>query len=153
MYCIDTSALLDGWVRHYPPETFPTLWQERIETLFVNGKLISSKSVFHEIEDREDRIIEWAKNHAAMFVEDDEAIQEQVKYLLEKWPHEVDFTRFFTGADPFVVAHAQQNGFKVVTGERQVRSGNAPRIPDVCDHYGVPWCNLLGMIQEQGWRF
>jgi hypothetical protein len=109
------SALVDGWVRYYPPATFPTLWEDRIETLFVTGKLISSKSVFGEIQDREDRLIDWAKARMPMFIEDDEAIQERVKNLLGKWPYKVDFTRFFSGADPFVVAHAQHNGFKVVT--------------------------------------
>jgi len=43
-----------------------------------------------------------------MFIEDDEAIQERVKTLLREWPHQVDFTRFFTGADPFVVARAPE---------------------------------------------
>jgi Domain of unknown function (DUF4411) len=129
------------------------LWHERIEDLIARGDLIASKSVLHEIEDREDRLVDWAKDHAAVFIEDDEAIQNRVKRLLASWPYEVDFTRFFTGADPFVVAHAQQNGIKVVTGERQVRSLNAPRIPDVCDHYGIPWCSFLQMIQEQRWEF
>jgi uncharacterized protein DUF4411 len=153
VYCLDTSALFDGWVRYYPPATFRTLWEDRLEGLIEGGRLISSKSVLHEIDDREDRCLEWATNHADMFKEDDEEIQARVRALLADWPHEVDFTRFFTGADPFVVAHAQQNGFKVVTGERQVRSMNAPKIPDVCQHYGIPWCSLLGMIQEQGWQF
>src|ERR1022692_867540 len=26
MYCIDTSALVDGWIRYYPPDVFPPLW-------------------------------------------------------------------------------------------------------------------------------
>jgi hypothetical protein len=25
-YSIDTSAILDGWRRHYPPDVFPPLW-------------------------------------------------------------------------------------------------------------------------------
>jgi hypothetical protein len=147
------SALVDGWVRYYPPATFPTLWEDRIETLFVTGKLISSKSVFGEIQDREDRLIDWAKARMPMFIEDDEAIQERVKNLLGKWPYKVDFTRFFSGADPFVVAHAQHNGFKVVTGEKRYKDMEHPHIPDVCEHYGIEWCSFLGMIEEQGWKF
>ena len=26
IFCIDSSAWMDGWVRDYPPDVFPTLW-------------------------------------------------------------------------------------------------------------------------------
>ena len=37
-YCIDTSAILDGWVRNYPRDVFPTLW-DKLEKMIVDGRL------------------------------------------------------------------------------------------------------------------
>ncbi len=35
-YSIDTSAILDGWRRYYPPRAFPGLWI-RMEELIQQG--------------------------------------------------------------------------------------------------------------------
>jgi len=57
------------------------------------------------------------------------------------------------GADPFVIALARVHGGVVVTEETQSRNLTKPKIPDVCDSMGVPWLNLMGFVQEQGWVF
>ena len=76
MYSIDTSAFIDGWVRYYRPTAFPGLW-EKMGDLASGGQIVASKSVYHEIEDREDRLVDWAREHVEMFVEDDEVVQAQ----------------------------------------------------------------------------
>jgi hypothetical protein len=40
VYVIDTSALLDGWVRYYPPDVFPSLWSH-LEEMIKTGELLS----------------------------------------------------------------------------------------------------------------
>ncbi len=119
----------------------------------LDGNLIASRSVYHEIENREDRLIDWAKEHAEMFVEDDEAVQAQVTGIFAGWPRQADFNRYVTGADAFVIAHAQGRGFAVVTGEKPSNSPDDTKIPDVCRHYDVHCINLMDMIEERGWRF
>jgi hypothetical protein len=45
-------------------------------------------------------------------------------------------------------------GGVVVTEETM--SGNVvnkPRIPDVCQALGVPWTNLVGFLQQQGYSY
>ena len=152
MYSIDTSALIDGWVRYYRPTAFPGLW-EKMGDLASGGQLVASRSVYHEIEDREDRLVDWAREHVEMFVEDDEVVQAQVRGIFNGWPRQVDFTRYVTGADAFVIAHAQGREFAVVTGEKPSNNPDCPKIPDVCSHYGVRCINLIDMIEERGWRF
>ena len=152
MYSIDTSALIDGWVRFYPPEVFPALW-ERIEDLIVRELLVASQSVFHEIEAGDDSLTEWVKTHKEMFIEDCEDVQSKVRRIQDDWPNPVDFTRKLTGADLFVIGLAQVRGFAVVTGEKPTNNLSAPKIPDACLHGGTRCLNLLQMIQEQGWRF
>jgi hypothetical protein len=42
-YCIDTSALIEAWVRYHPPDVFPTLWNQ-IDDLVDSGRLVASSS-------------------------------------------------------------------------------------------------------------
>lgn len=55
-------------------------------------------------------------------------------------------------ADPFVIAKAEgiEDGC-VVTSE--VWRDNAPKVPNVCQHFGVRWLNLEGFMAEAGWTF
>ena len=152
MYSIDTSALIDGWVRYYRPTVFRRLW-EMMGGLVSDRQLIASRSVYREIETREDRLIDWAKEHADIFVEDDETVQTRVRDILDSWPRTFDVTRYVTGADAFVIAHAQCREFAVVTGEKPSNNPDAPKIPDVCRHYDVRCMNLMDMIEERGWQF
>jgi len=48
LYSIDNSALIHGWVRAYPPRTFPTVW-ERLDELVANGLLKASVEVRNEL--------------------------------------------------------------------------------------------------------
>lgn len=57
-FSIDTSAILDGWTRHYPREAFPGLWQH-LEELIESGHLRASEEVRHELAKREDEALDW----------------------------------------------------------------------------------------------
>jgi hypothetical protein len=37
-YRLDTSGLLDGWVRYYSPDVFPSLWKQ-METAVAERKI------------------------------------------------------------------------------------------------------------------
>lgn len=152
MYSIDTSALVNGWVRYYPPAVFHSLW-DQIDGLVIAGDLVASRSVYEEIKRQDDDLSDWAEGHDGLFVEDDEEVQQRVRRIFADWPRPVDFTRYLTGADPFVIGLAQCRGLSVVTGEKPSNNPDAPKIPDACNHYGVSCIDLLGMIQARGWQF
>jgi len=38
-YVFDTSALIAAWVRTYPPDLFPRVWDE-MDSLASNGRLV-----------------------------------------------------------------------------------------------------------------
>lgn len=44
LFCVDTSAWMDGWQRHYPPDVFPSLWL-RLEERIAAGHIICSEEV------------------------------------------------------------------------------------------------------------
>src|SRR3972149_394297 len=55
-YSIDTSALLDAWVRWYPPDLFPKLWQN-IEALVIEQRLLATEEVLIELEKKDDAFV------------------------------------------------------------------------------------------------
>jgi len=54
-------------------------------------------------------------------------------------------------ADPFVIAAASVRNGRVVTEE--TRRPNAGKIPNVCEHFAIPWTNLEGFMEAEGWEF
>jgi hypothetical protein len=54
-------------------------------------------------------------------------------------------------ADPFVIASAKVRKGCVVTEEQRRR--NAAKIPNVCEHFGIDYTNLEGLMEREGWSF
>jgi Domain of unknown function (DUF4411) len=148
-YSIDTSALLDCWVRHYPPDVFPTVWV-RMKELVNKDILIATEEVLFELKKVDDDVYRWAKKHPSMFVLVDEEIQRAVASILQLYPRLVDTRKNRSRADPFVVALAQIKGCTVVTGEALTGKIEKPNIPDVCMALGIRYIKPLDMFREQG---
>ena len=151
-YSIDTSAILDGWIRYYPPDVFPVAWR-MVEELIDSGVLIAAEEVLVDLQKKDDDVYKWARRHQSMFVPVDEAIQIAVKEILASHRRLVDTRRNRSGADPFVIALAKINGCAVITGEKPSNSTDRPNIPDVCNAMGIRWLNMLELFREQGWSF
>lgn len=150
-YSIDTSALLDGWRRYYPPDVFPSVWQ-RIDGLISDGRLSATEEVLFELAKKDDEVFEWAKQRSGMFVPIDEQIQRTVASILAEHKKLLDTRRGRSGADPFVIALAQITKATVVTGERATGSlDRRPNIPDVCAAMGIRQISLLQLFREQRW--
>jgi hypothetical protein len=151
-YCFDTSAFLEGWVRLYPYDVFPALW-DNLEKLIEAQIAISSEEVYNEIARKEDTLLDWVKNRRNMFAQIDIPQQEAVAKILSECPRLVDTKRGKSSGDPWVIALAMITQTAVVTAERISGSVNSPRIPDVCQLYGIRCITLLDLIREQKWRF
>jgi hypothetical protein len=152
IYSIDTSAILDGWIRHYPPDVFPALW-DGIDELITDGKLRATEEVLFELKKKTDEVYKWAKSRTDLFIPIDDDIQIAVANILQKHERLVDARKNRSAADPFVIALAQLNGCKVVTAEQPSNNLSKPRIPDVCIILNIPSINLLQLVREEGWRF
>lgn len=152
-YSIDTSALVDWWVRYYPPENFPTLVQQ-IEGLIAKGELQASREVYEELQRQDDDLFQWAKDHPNLLVEVNDPVQDAVTALMDKYFNPEKPEKGISGADPFVIALAMtgQPQWTVVSGEKPGSDEN-PKIPHVCGIEGVPHITFLGLIRAQGWKF
>lgn len=154
MYSIDTSALLEGWVRVYPPSNFPAVW-ERIDELVDAGAFLISQAVLWDLERKSDEISKWCSERAEnLVVAIDDPVQARMSDIMATYPKLVDTRTGKSGSDPFVIALAQVHDPKltVVTSELG-GTQDRPKIPFVCQAEGVPWISLLGLIQKQGWTF
>lgn len=152
IYSLDTSAILDGWVRYYPPDVFPGLW-EKIDLLITQKTLIATEEVLVEFEKKEDAAHDWFNQRKQMFIPLDERVQEAVAEILVKYERLVDTSKGRSMCDPFVIALAQIENCTVVTAEKRTGNLNKPRIPDVCAELGIETISLVELGRKQGWTF
>lgn len=152
-YSIDTSALIHGWVRAYPPDVIPALW-DRLDALIADGRLLASREVLIELEKKADDLHAWCKQRGAMFVDIDDAIQAHMVTVMGRYPKLVDTTKGKSGADPFVLALAMaHNPVLTVVTEEKGGSASSPKIPYVCQQEDVRCISLLQFIRQEGWTF
>ena len=154
-YSIDTSALLDWWVRFYPPKAFKGL-VSRMEALISEGRLRASREVQEEIEREKDGIRDWLKAQHDLCIDSDERIQAVVAQLMAAHHNHDKPDKGINGADPFVigVAAVQAHPWVVVSGEKPGSVEN-PKIPWVCRQYRpvpIRHMSFLEMILEEGWE-
>ncbi len=152
VYCIDTSSLLEAWTRQYPRVVFPSLW-EKIEALIATGRLCSPEEIRIELERKEDELGKWAKAQSGLFVPLSHDQTTEVSQILTDFQLLVDTSRGRSGGDPWVIALAKLHGYTVVTEEKLSNSPKKPKIPDVCNHYGIAYITVLELIRHEKWTF
>ena len=152
IYCVDTSAWLDGWARDYPRDVFPSLW-EKLAQCIEQDVLKCSEEVYVELGKKDDGLHDWLKARKQVIVYLDEEIQRIASELLAAHPRLVDTHRSRSQADPFVIATAEHLKAVVVTGEKPRGKLDIPKIPDVCEARGIGCITFLEMLRELEWKF
>src|SRR5579864_2924291 len=146
-YSIDTSGFLDAWVRNYPSDVFPTIWQQ-MDGAARDGTLVASDEVLRELERKDDGAHAWVKARPQMLVPLDSEIEEHVRDIMRRYPRLVDTKKGRSVGDPFVIAVARVRNLTVITAENATGKPDVPRIPDVCDDLGIPWIRMLDFFRE-----
>ena len=151
-YCIDTSSILEWYVRRYPPDILPGL-PARIEELIAAGRLRAPKIVLDEIRPGDD-VHAWAKDQDALFVEESVDVQIVVRDLIARHRNPAKPLKGINNADPFVIAMAIVGGrdWTVVTDEHP-GTAEARKIPYVCAREGVACITFQQLIKAEGWQF
>jgi hypothetical protein len=161
IYSIDTSTFLDIWCppegNIFSKERMPELWTF-IESLIDEGKIIASREVLNELErNANDELSDWLKKHKAMFILDKPQIDSADSIINDF------YTKYKNGykpevsdaADPFVVATAVVHQAVVFTQEHtqpnhDPAQTNTPKIPTVCENYGIECVNIEQFISREG---
>ena len=157
VYVIDTSALID-MEKNTPMDVYVSQW-ERMSALVRSQRLLAPMKVFKELEVMDDKLHDWAKENREMFKEITRGQIEAVREIMAGFPSLVDAAKKYS-ADPWIIALAidmrKQTTFEgrdviVVTNEKL--KGKKVKIPYVCEHFGVPYKNLIEMLRSEGWKF
>ena len=151
-YSLDTSGILDAWVRHYPQDVFPAIWSQ-MDIAAKNGEIFVIEEVLRELEKKEDGIHKWAKLRGTIIVPIDSEIQKYVVEIMSKYSRLVDSKKNRSIGDPWVIALAQARGLTVVTGEKATGNMARPKIPDVCRDLGLSCIEIVDFFRKQGWRW
>jgi hypothetical protein len=148
-YSIDSSALIHAWRRAYRPANFPSFWQ-RMDELIESGRLKASIEVFNELKKKDDDVFQWCKDRKDKFVvELDEATQDLVVALMDKYPRLVDTAKGRSGGDPFVIALAGAHSPQMTVVSEE--NAGKTRIPDVCDAETIDVLKIVDLIEQEGW--
>jgi hypothetical protein len=156
MYVFDTSSL-SIVLKHYYPERFPSLW-EKFGKLISDKRILLVREVYNEIIRLESktRLLQWAKDNRDLF---EEPSVEELEFVREIFRNNhfqqlVRKRERLTGkpvADPFVIAKAKIENATLLTEEKLKE--NAAGIPNVCEHFKIPYTNLEGFMQTEKWTF
>lgn len=150
-FSLDTSGILDAWVRNYPRDVFPTIWTH-MDTSAEKGEIFVIEEVVRELEKKDDGAHEWVKTHASMIVSIDADVQSHLVEIMARYPRLVDSKKNRSVGDPWVIALAKARGMTVVTAEKATGVIAKPRIPDVCKDLGVASVGVIDFFRRQGWR-
>ena len=114
-----------------------------------------------EIQRQDDALLEWARSHKQkLFRQTSPEMVRLVKEILRRFEELVNTDQPFESADPFVVALALQEPesrglFRrdvVVVTEEKYAPGR-PRIPHVCEAYGLRYLTIHQTFLFEGWSF
>ena len=151
-YCLDSNAFIEPWTRRYPIDLFPDYW-ESLEEMGDSGIVLATEEVLKELEKIDDGLKVWAKARPVIFRALDEPTQENVLTVLAEYPRLIDSKKNRSMADPFVVAQAMTSESIVVTEEIAAPGSKSPKIPDVCNHFGIECVDVLTFMRNEGMIF
>jgi hypothetical protein len=155
---LDANVFIEPKNGPYAFDIVPGYWSW-IERQAKIGVVASPMAVFKELvnlERRTDDLAKWAQAvKDALFVEAEAEVQKrsgEIGNYVQRNYEAAHVAEFMRGADPWIVAHASVDKGTVVTIEA-IRNTKRIKIPNVCAHFGVPWCNHLKMLRSLGASF
>ena len=153
-YVFDTTPFVSLFKNFYP-NTFVTLWQ-KFDALIEKEEIVSTREVFREIEDQDDELKKWARDHKIIFTTPTAEEGEFVGriYAVKHFQANIEQQKLLKGgknADSFVVAKAAVSKVPLVTLEKL--RPNAAKIPNICRHFGIHCLTFEEFMQQESWQF
>ena len=151
LYSIDTSVLIHGWVRRYPPSVrmFTPVW-DQLDRLIHDGVIRASEEVLEDLRKQEgDELLAWCEERPDFFVPIDDPTQDTMNSIMGEYPRLVDTVKGKSASDPWVISLALRYNPKLaVVTEENGGSENKPNIPYVCLQKDIRCINFLDRIKE-----
>ena len=156
-YWLDADVFIQAKDGPYTFDRVPAFWQF-LDQKAASGQVSSCQMVYGELAAGNDYLAKWVKGRkSTLFRSIDNSVQAActsvADYVTERFsPSEAG--SFLRGADPWIIARAIAYGGKVVTIEGLApQVSKTPKIPNVCQHFGVGWVHYYRMLEELGAKF
>lgn len=131
------------------------MW-EKFDEMLSEERIISTREVHREIEERNDDLFQWAEENLEVFKiptpEEGQFVTEIYKVPLFR--DNFELKKILKGgivADPFVIARAYVSEAHVITMEEMQE--NAAKIPNICEHFNISCLNLEQFMEKENWTF
>ena len=149
-YLIDSSALFD-LKRDYPIYIFPSLW-EKFNGLCKSKIIVAPKEVLREIKKGNDELVQWADAFDDIFLEPTDEEVGILQKVMKLYPQKI-LEKYGTGvwADPLIVSAAKHYNITII--QHETNDPNQFKIPFIAANFGVKCIKLVGLFDEQSWRF
>lgn len=158
-YALDTNVIVsflgDSDSEHYPMDVFKPQWNF-LEAAVRDGRIVAPEVVADELQ-------KWTKNCPAIKV----WLQEH-RYAFHAIASDGElaaaraivnaFPAYATSAnylgDLEVMAFAHARGLRVLSLEMRAsqHSPRRPKIPNVCEQFGIGWVSLAGFLRAEGFE-
>jgi hypothetical protein len=168
LYLLDANVLMTAHAMYYPVDAVPEFWDFLLHQAQA-GRLKMPLEIIEEVldgsnDEERDLLYAWVHDpdHKAALLLAEEVNQALVaKVVAQGYAQNLtDDEIEQIGRDPFLIAYglAAPADRCVVTTETPRPSAKRQnrKIPDVCDSFGVNWCNTFAMLKALGfstaWR-
>ena len=154
-YWLDSNTFIEPKNRYYSFAIAPGYW-EFLEEQGAAGMVSASTMVYDElVKDANDDLAHWVKAHkgTGLFVVPDAQVQgrlQQVAAHVQANYQSQRLAEFLGGADPWIIAHAMNDGGRVVTFETRAPGALKIKIPNICEELGVEYANLFDVLRTLG---
>ena len=159
-YILDANVFIEAARHYYAFDIAPPFWKSLVHHA-DEGRIQSIDRVKQELERGKDELATWATEQfsdAFASTDEEDVIESysEVMTWVQAQDQFLDAAKadFATGADGWLVAYARCKGRKVVTHELPATDARRKvPIPNVCDAFGVGYCDTFEMLRELGVRF
>lgn len=156
-YCLDANVLIEAWQKYYSPLFCSGYW-EILTELGTRQRIFLPEEVYKEIIRTDDDLSAWLKVSRIPIREINGSV---IRHLQSIYAHNtiheklVDSVKGRSLADPWVIAHALNEGATVVTKEEKITaiSSSKVKIPNVCENMSIRCIDDFKFVAELGIRF
>jgi predicted nucleic acid-binding protein len=158
-FLLDANVLIAAHRSYYAFDICPGFW-EAVKTGHAAARIFSTQRVLAELRRGGDALLDWVEAELPEgFFLDDSAASVISEYApMMQWVQSRDFhtsakTKFASDADGWLVAMAKHAGYTLVTHEvRRDAKAKVP-MPNVCDQFGVNYCDTYEMLRALACSF
>lgn len=168
IYLIDTNAFLFPYKQYYRFHLAPTFWTQ-LKDKCTSGNIVTLDKVWDEIcttseEDKKDQIQLWLESeipHSKEVTNKSNIVGHYgqiIQHLTSSpqyHPNAVKEWADIKIADPWLIAVALEKGYTIVSFENKIpvqplNPMKRAKIPNVCEDFNVPYCDLFDMMTDLG---